>query len=43
MTLAKGVDKEIAYRKEAAWGTIAADGVAAKQLRRVTSQFNQTS
>ena len=39
--LAKGVDKKIAYRKEATWGTIAADGVAAKQLRRVTSQFNQ--
>ena len=41
--LAKGVDKKIAYRKESAWGTIAADGVAAKQLRRVTSQFNQTA
>lgn len=39
--LAKGVDKKIAYSKETAWGTIAADGVAAKQLRRVTSQFNQ--
>lgn len=41
--LAKGVNKKIAYRKESAWGTIAADGVAAKQLRRVTSQFNQTA
>lgn len=41
--LAKGVDKKIAYRKETAWGTIAVDGVAAKQLRRVTSQFNQTA
>lgn len=41
--LAKGVDKKIAYSKETAWGTIAADGVAAKQLRRVTSQFNQTA
>ena len=41
--LAKGVDKKIAYRKETAWGTIAADGAAAKQLRRVTSQFNQTA
>lgn len=41
--LAKGVDKKIAYSKETAWGNIAADGVAAKQLRRVTSQFNQTA
>lgn len=40
--LAKGVDKKIAYKKEASWGTIAPD-TGAKQLRRVTSQFNQTA
>lgn len=38
--LAKGVDKKIAYRKETTWGEVAADS-GAKQLRRVTSQFNQ--
>jgi len=42
MTLAKGVDKKIAYKKEPSWGTIASDS-GAKQLRRVTSQFNQTA
>lgn len=40
--LAKGVDKKIAYKKEASWGIIAPD-TGAKQLRRVTSQFNQTA
>lgn len=40
--LAKGVDKKIAYKKEASWGTIAPD-TGAKQLRRVTSQFNQNA
>ena len=38
--LAKGVDKKIAYRKETTWGVVAPDS-GAKQLRRVTSQFNQ--
>ena len=40
--LAKGVDKKIAYRKETTWGVVAPDS-GAKQLRRVTSQFNQTA
>lgn len=40
--LAKGVDKKIAYKKETTWGAVAADS-GAKQLRRVTSQFNQTA
>ncbi len=40
--LAKGVDKKIAYRKETTWGVVATDS-GAKQLRRVTSQFNQTA
>lgn len=40
--LAKGVDKKIAYKKETTWGVVAAD-TGAKQLRRVTSQFNQTA
>ena len=38
--LAKGVDKKIAYRKETTWGVVAPNS-GAKQLRRVTSQFNQ--
>lgn len=38
--LAKGVDKKVAYRKETTWGVVAPDS-GAKQLRRVTSQFNQ--
>ena len=38
--LAKGVDKKIAYRKETTWGVVA-PASGAKQLRRVTSQFNQ--
>lgn len=42
MTLAKGVDKRIAYKKESSWGTIATN-TGAKYLRRVTSQFNQTA
>ena len=40
--LAKGVNKKIAYCKETTWGVVAPDS-GAKQLRRVTSQFNQTA
>lgn len=42
MTLAKGVNKAIAYKKETTWGT-AAGATGAKLLRRVTGSFNQTA
>jgi hypothetical protein len=41
MTIAKGVSKKVAYKKETAWGTIA-DPASAKYLRRVTANFNLT-
>lgn len=42
MTLAKGVNKRIAYKKESTWGTVATN-TGGKYLRRVTSQFNQVA
>lgn len=41
MTIAKGVSKKVAYKKETVWGTIA-DPASAKYLRRVTANFNLT-
>ena len=39
MTIAKGVAKKVAYKKETAWGTVAG-ATGGKYLRRVTSNFN---
>ena len=41
MAIAKGTSKTIAYKKEVTWGTPVA-GTGAKQLRRVTGNFNLT-
>lgn len=41
MAIAKGTSKTIAYRKEVTWGVPVA-GTGAKQLRRVTGNFNLT-
>lgn len=41
MTIAKGVRKIVAYKKESSWGTLAG-ATGAKQLRRVTADFNLT-
>jgi hypothetical protein len=41
MAISKGTSKTIAYRKEVTWGTIV-PGSGAKQLRRVTGNFNLT-
>lgn len=39
MTLARGIRKQIAIKKESAWGTLAG-AAGARYLRRVTSAFN---
>ena len=39
MAIAKGTAKTVSYKKETAWGT-PASGTGAKQLRRVTANFN---
>ncbi len=41
MTIAKGVSKIVAYKRETAWGTLAGT-TGAKQIRRVTANFNLT-
>lgn len=41
MTIARGVGKKIAFKKETAWGELAG-AASAKYLRRVTSAFNLT-
>lgn len=41
MTIATGVKKRLAYKKESTWGVLAG-ATAAKQLRRVSSTFNLT-
>jgi hypothetical protein len=41
MTIAKGTSKTVAYKKETVWGTLAG-ATLAKQLRRVTGNFNLT-
>lgn len=41
MTIAKGVAKKVAFKKETTWGTIAG-ATDAKYLRRVTADFNLT-
>lgn len=41
MAIAKGTAKQVAYKKETTWGTLAGN-TAAKYLRRVTSNFNLT-
>lgn len=41
MPTATGVKKRLAYKKETTWGTLAG-ATGAKQLRRVSSQFNLT-
>lgn len=41
MTIAKGVSKIVAYKKETTWGTLAG-AASGKQLRRVTANFNLT-
>lgn len=41
MTIARGVSKKVAYKKETAWGELAG-AASAKYLRRVTSAFNLT-
>ena len=38
-SIAKGTAKQIAYKKESTWGTLAG-AASAKYLRRVTSAFN---
>lgn len=39
MSIATGVKKRVAYKKESTWGTLAG-ATGAQQVRRVTSQFN---
>lgn len=39
MTIAKGVAKKVAYKKESVWGTLAG-AASGKYIRRVTSDFN---
>ena len=39
MAITKGVNKRLAYKKEATWGVLAGAG-SAKYLRRVTADFN---
>ncbi len=39
MTISKGVNKRVSYKKETTWGTVAGP-TGAKVLRRVTSNFN---
>lgn len=41
MTIAKGVSKQSAYKKETTWGTVAGN-TGGKLLRRVTTNFNLT-
>jgi hypothetical protein len=41
MAISKGTSKTIAYKKEVTWGTLVT-GTGAKQLRRVTGNFNLT-
>ena len=41
MPISKGTAKVVAYKKETAWGTLAGN-TGAKQLRRVTADFNLT-
>lgn len=41
MTIAKGTAKVVSYKKETAWGSLAGAS-GAKQLRRVTANFNLT-
>ena len=41
MSIAKGVSKKVAYKKESTWGTIAT-AAGGKYLRRVTANFNLT-
>jgi len=41
MSIAKGVAKKVAYKKESVWGTLAG-AASGKYIRRVTSDFNLT-